>query len=948
MRKSLSLDGVWTLVPDRANGGKAAGWPRRGFPRGAERHLVRVPSVWQRYLPGYHGVAFYETTFTAPPKPRPRAVVRIGAANYRAEGWLNGLPVGTHEGGYTPFAWDVTSAIRRGRRNRFVVRIVHSPPGEDLEGTGLERVPSSKETWYFPYAGIWGAVELGFTSDPWIDRLAALPLGGKAERVRVRATVRGSGAKPFSGALTIRLGRAAAELPVSLGPGTPVVELDRILPADGLPRWTPRRPILHRVTATLSSGRKTVDRRDERFGLRTLDFRDGRLLLNGEPLKIRGVLLQPNHPVSLVSPPDRESALREMEKIKACGFNLVRSHLKHLTDEQLDWCDTHGLLVYEETPLAWMNEPDGDIAWRTAAREIEEMIQAHLNHPSIVLWGIANENGRFAGALGERLLRLCAGLDPSRPAIDVSGWSMNIYPKGGWMNETHLIRPGSETPEFIEDHHHYLRTPASDADRWFLRTLGRPDRMPSYEEAGYGPAGRNEAWKKRLGEYGRRGIFVSEFGVGGLPDLDLVLKGFAGFRAREKGRPRSSPVLLDEGYYRRIGESLKKSFARRGLAAEFGSLAGFVRAAQEQQAQGVRRQMESLSHNSRVSGYVLTQWNDVSWECDAGVVDVWRRPKLVARELKRLNSPWVLAVRFYERMAKPGTPRTAFFMIEGPAALPARALFEYRVLGPGRRTAGKWMTCSPVMDEALAIEVQPPAGGGRWLLQGRVRISGRTIAVVEEPLYDGDWTDASRGPFALLGENAAVKALYGPRLVPAEHANTIVVPDAPAAGPVGISRLLERVAEGRRAIFLDLDESGAEALNRAPGFPWELKLVKTMCTFQGIFHYFRKGPLSAGLPGIGADEPTKYIAGELYASLLPVWSLGEIEGAIIHAGSAGTDKLGFEEGFSYMDGWHADIMEIPHGKGKVVFCQYRLFPKSWFPYTRNPHFLGSCLLGRLL
>ncbi len=626
--QSVSLNGAWALILDPGNRGGIERWPERGFPAHAQRHIVRVPSVWQRYIPGYHGVAFYETTFKAPARIGPRVRLHVGAANYRAEGWLNGAPIGVHDGGYTPFSWDVTATVRAGRKNRLVIRIVHSPPGQDIEGTSLQRIPSSKETWYFPYAGIWGNVELVSTSDPRIEDVSVIPCAG-ATKIRVRATVSGTGQHYFSGTIRLRVrGGSGVSLPVRIAPGGGSVRVDKILSAD-VAAWTPANPVMHNLDVTLVSAGRDIDRKRVRFGLRTLDFKDGRLTINGRRIGIRGVLLQPNYPVSLITPPDRASAIREMEQIKACGFNLVRSHLKHLTDDQLAWCDDNGLLVYAETPIAWMNEPNPKRSFRIAAREIQEMIRAQSNHPSIVIWGIANENGRFAGAPGKKLLRLCAAIDPSRPAIDVSGWSMNIYPGGGWMNETHFIRPGSSTPEFIEDHHHYLRTPTTDQDRWMLRLLGRPDRMPSYEESGYGPVGRNAKWMARLRNYcqkQKKAIFISEFGVGGLSDLAATVREFSKFRAREKTNPRSARHLLDEEHYRRNATNLAREFSRRRLGTEFGNLTGFIQAAQEQHALGVRRQIEAMDHNHRISGFVLTQWNDAAWECDSGIVDVWRRP----------------------------------------------------------------------------------------------------------------------------------------------------------------------------------------------------------------------------------------------------------------------------------------------------------------------------------
>ncbi len=287
-------------------------------------------------------------------------------------------------------------------------------------------------------------------------------------------------------------------------------------------------------------------------------------------------------------------------------------------------------------------------------------------------------------------------------------------------------------------------------------------------------------------------------------------------------------------------------------------------------------------------------------------------------------------------------------MVEGPDGLPADAIFEYRTLKPGRSADAKWQTCSAIMDDAIAIEVKPPIKSGRWLIQGRLLSGGKLLAMIEEPLYDVDLTTNSPQPFGLLGENKSLRETYGARIVPVDKTPTTVVSQVRKAGPRAISRLLKRVASGKKAIFLNLDPADVKMLNRVPGFPWKLDLTKTMCTFQGVFHYFRKGRFSKNLPGINPHEPTKYLAGEIYADIIPIWSLPELAGAKIHAGSAGTAKLGFEDPDGYMKSWNADVMEIEHGRGRIIFCQYQLFALTQFPYQKNQDGLSSCLLERLL
>jgi hypothetical protein len=993
--KPFSLDGNWTLVPDPDNRGIAGEWAGRGVPPEATRVSVRVPGVWQRHLPGYQGAAFYETVFKLPPKAGPQIILGVGSANYRAEGWLNGVAVGTHDGGYTPIEWDLTEAALPGKENRLVIRIVHSGPGTDTEATGLTRIPSSKETWYFPYAGITGPVTVRYAPDPRVTGITVIP-EGKLDRIRILVRLAGSGLTPFSGQLTFGVGDRRTKIPLKIPAGTTWFETAQVFPLRGIKPWTLEKPAVYQLNVMLSAGQKVLEVRFARFGMRTIDLKDGYLVLNGKRVQIRGVLLQPNWPVTLAQPADAKSAIRELEQIRAAGFNLVRSHLKPLNPDQLEWCDAHGLMVYEETPVAWMSEDDATRAYEIARRETREMITAHRNHPSIVIWGLSNENGRFAcvagGTTGCQLLGECARLDPTRPAIDVSGWSMNIYPQGGWMNETHVIRPGgasgsakgiaggdspgATTTEFIEDHHHYLRAPVGRDEYDILRFLGDPGRMPSYEAAGYGPAGRETVWKERLKTY-TKGIFVSEFGVGGLGNFDAVAGGYRDFRAQEAkddSRRKDGPLppsatgLVDEEYYSRIGEALGKEFAEHGMQAEFGSVTGFIESTQHQQALGVSRQVEAMRRNPRVSGYILTQWNDASWECDAGVVDVWRNPKQVAAELPRLNAPWLIVPRVGSRIVEPGVPGSVNISLVGPGPLPREAKLEYLLTSPDATPGAKVVTAKVGADfggrQASPAELAPLAAGAgekwepirlaadgeavvplpglpdreRWLVRVRLKQKKKILATAAEPVYSWNLKESSQISFALAGESPEISAAYGGWLIPQEYATVLVAARPAAAGWQETFNLLSAVYAGKKAVFMDLGPEDVEAINTIPGLPWKLSLAKTICTFQGYFHFFRGTRFSGKLPGVGPMEPGRFLAGEPYADYLPVWSLPELAGATIHAGAWGTDRLGFESEeakYAHMRGWHADIMEVPYGKGRILFCQYRLAKHLNEPLARN-------------
>jgi beta-galactosidase/beta-glucuronidase len=166
-RQRLDLNGVWRFAQDPGDVGKGDGWPERGLP--APGLALAVPGVWNRAFPGYEGVGWYETLFAAVDAPSGPAWVRVGAANQQAQLWLNGVWLGEHEGGYTPFALRCEHALRRDGINRLVVRVVDPPAQGEAGGLRLWETAAAKETWYYRYGGIWGDVALEWGGPAWLD-----------------------------------------------------------------------------------------------------------------------------------------------------------------------------------------------------------------------------------------------------------------------------------------------------------------------------------------------------------------------------------------------------------------------------------------------------------------------------------------------------------------------------------------------------------------------------------------------------------------------------------------------------------------------------------------------------------------------------------------------------------------------------------------------------------
>ena len=159
-RARLDLSGPWQLAFDPGGEGVRDGWMAGNWPE-ARSDRVQVPAIWNVTHPDAGGVGFYRKAFTIPPDWQKNVLqLHFGGASYRAEVWLNGVYVGSHEGAYTPFRFDVTSLAHAGAENQLVVRVAALSKTEDVDGMVLRQSPASKQSWYYTHGGLWGEVYL--------------------------------------------------------------------------------------------------------------------------------------------------------------------------------------------------------------------------------------------------------------------------------------------------------------------------------------------------------------------------------------------------------------------------------------------------------------------------------------------------------------------------------------------------------------------------------------------------------------------------------------------------------------------------------------------------------------------------------------------------------------------------------------------------------------------
>jgi beta-glucuronidase len=380
----------------------AARDPRALFEFDMQRSAVaHLPGSWIGHAPEtrlYQGLVWYQRTFNAARVRRGhRVFLRFGAADYTADVYLNGKPVGRHLGGFTPFAFEVTELLRAGS-NQITVAVDSARTDED--------VPPPVTDWE-TYGGITRSVTLvtvpaTYVDDAWIR----LTRDG-----RIAATVQLDGPGRAGRPVKVRL----RSLGLSLEGRTDAAgNWSGFTPAPpALRRWSPESPTLYDVS--VEAGEDVLN---ERIGFRTVEVRGEDILLNGKPIFLRGISMHEEElgrsPVRAITPAAARGLLTEIKQ--GLSGNFVRlAHYPH-SEVTTRMADELGLLVWSEVPVYWRVDWDKQETLDLARRMLRENIQRDRNRASIILWSVANETP--VGDARNRFLRILIGdvrnLDDSR------------------------------------------------------------------------------------------------------------------------------------------------------------------------------------------------------------------------------------------------------------------------------------------------------------------------------------------------------------------------------------------------------------------------------------------------------------------------------------------------------------------------------------------------------
>ena len=435
-----SLDGIWAFAFDDADCGEREKW-YNAFPEGRQ---IRVPFTYEARLSGigdesHHSVVWYRRSLQVEGEQlaAKRCILHFEGSDYETKLWVNGQYAGSHRGGYARFSFDITDLVNAGE-NTLTVRVEDHC---DLQQTrGKQRwTKENISVFYVQNTGIWKTV--------WLEYVPAIRL----EQVKMTPDIQ-TGSLRLTAEVIAPEARLNGELlleTVVTFRGSPVnrtltalTEHRRQLVLDlhaaisnteefGVRLWSPEDPALYDITFRILDGDRMVDEVGSYFAMREIRIEGDRILLNEKPLYQRLVLDQGYWKDSLLTPPDEEALVKDIDSVLALGYNGVRKHQKVEDERFLYWCDVKGLLVWGEMAAAFLFT---DQALTDFSREWAEVVRQNYNHPCIITWTPFNESWGVLQirrdpaqqSFTQAVYHLTKSIDPTRPVITNDGWEHTV------------------------------------------------------------------------------------------------------------------------------------------------------------------------------------------------------------------------------------------------------------------------------------------------------------------------------------------------------------------------------------------------------------------------------------------------------------------------------------------------------------------------------------------
>ncbi len=395
VRNRLDLSGIWDFQIDPDEIGVEHEW----FNSLPQAQPIAVPGSWNEQFSefyNYLGMAWYLTSVYVPQGWHgQRIFLRVGSANYLARVWVNGSFIGEHVGGHLPFAFDITEQVRWSAANPIAIQVdnhltpTRVPPGNIPDSFGGLNSGYPNTTFdFFPYAGLHRPVVLYTVPEIHIEDVTVVTeildnLGVLNLHVQQNG-------RAGEGRVMLKCNKEKIEKQFSFKYGRGSVSLR--IPKARL--WSHEDPFLYELTVLLQDGEQIVDRYTLKVGIRTISVEGDQILLNGKPVFLKGCA---RHEDFYVNGKGLNLPLlvKDYDLMKWIGANSYRTSHYPYSEEEMQMADRHGMLIIDEIPAVGLLFDDSQeniqLRLEQCKQQIRELVARDKNHPSVIMWSIANE-----------------------------------------------------------------------------------------------------------------------------------------------------------------------------------------------------------------------------------------------------------------------------------------------------------------------------------------------------------------------------------------------------------------------------------------------------------------------------------------------------------------------------------------------------------------------------
>ncbi|MHA8072185.1 glycoside hydrolase family 2 protein [Aquirufa ecclesiirivi] len=382
---------------------------------------------------------WYHRTFSIPATWKNKNIIlHFGAVDWKADVWINDIKVGSHQGGYAPFSFDITAFLQKDKAQKVVVK-VWDPSDLGFQPRG-KQVNNPRSIWYTPVTGIWQTVWIEPVESTFISQLKTVPNidGGN---ISVQSKTEGSMPSDIIEVKVLENGNVISS-------GKAAAGQDVLVAIPNAKLWSPESPFLYDVEISILRNGLVKDKLKSYVGMRKISTKidaNGihRLQLNNKNVFQLGPLDQGWWPDGLYTAPSDEALLFDIKKTKDFGYNMIRKHVKVEPARWYTHCDREGILVWQDMPSG-----DKDPKWVTRnyfndkelirskaseenfMKEWKEIMDLTFSNPSVVVWVPFNEAwGQFKTP---EVVEWTKNYDPSRLVNPASGG--NHYDVGDMLD----------------------------------------------------------------------------------------------------------------------------------------------------------------------------------------------------------------------------------------------------------------------------------------------------------------------------------------------------------------------------------------------------------------------------------------------------------------------------------------------------------------------------------